>query len=73
MSERWAALTKAEQIPNWGPFMADRDLTTTRTVRLSHIDAPEAGERQGYVLEVNALKYGWQELYEQYLKQFRKK
>ena len=54
LEDVWAALTKAEQIPNWGPFTADRDLTTTGAVRLAHIDLPEADERQGYVLEVNA-------------------
>ena len=135
----WAALTKAEQISNWGPFTADRDLTTVGAVKLAHINASEADEMQGDVLEVNpphllilrwgpdilrwelsgegdrtvlilrhhfakhqdapsyaagwhlclkgltgtlsgekmpsmagenALKYGWQELYEQYSKQF---
>ena len=30
------------------------DLTTTGAVRLAHIDLPEADERQGYVLKVNA-------------------
>lgn len=54
LEDVWAALTKAEQIPNWGPFTADRDLTTAGAVRLAHIGAPEADEKQGYVLEVNA-------------------
>lgn len=142
LEDVWAALTKSEQIHKWGPFTADRDLTTIGAVRLALIDAPEADEMQGYVLEVNAphllilrwghdilrwelsgdgdktaltlrhrfanyqdapsyaagwhlclkgltgtlagekiasmvgenaLKYGWQELYEQYSKQFGKK
>lgn len=50
----WAALTQADQIPSWGPFQPDRDLTTTGPVRLAHIDMPEAEERQGDVLEVAA-------------------
>ena len=50
----WTALTRAEQILSWGPFTTDRDLTTTGTVRLAHIDMPEADARQGYVLEVHA-------------------
>ncbi len=54
LEDVWAALTKADQITSWGPFAADRDLTTTGAVRLAHIDAPEADERQGDVLEVNA-------------------
>ncbi len=52
--EVWAALTQAEQIPSWGPFTTDRDLTTIGAVQLAHVDMPEADERQGYVLEVNA-------------------
>lgn len=32
----------------------DRDLTTTGAVQLAHINAPEADERPGYVLEVSA-------------------
>jgi uncharacterized protein YndB with AHSA1/START domain len=52
--EVWAALTQAEQIPSWAPFTTDRELTATGPVRLEHIDMPEADERQGYVLEVNA-------------------
>jgi uncharacterized protein YndB with AHSA1/START domain len=27
IEEVWAALTKAEQLPAWGPFKTDRDLT----------------------------------------------
>lgn len=50
----WAALTKADQIPSWGPFKPDRDLTTVGPVKLAHIDMPEAEERPGYVLEVSA-------------------
>jgi uncharacterized protein YndB with AHSA1/START domain len=52
--EVWAALTEAEQIPSWGPFTSDKDLTTTGAVRLAHINMPEEDEKQGYVLEVNA-------------------
>ncbi|WP_035462318.1 SRPBCC family protein [Alicyclobacillus macrosporangiidus] len=54
IEEVWAALTQAEQIPRWAPFTTDRDLTTPGPVRLAHIDMPEADERQGDVLEVNA-------------------
>lgn len=54
LEEVWAALTQAEQIPSWGPFTTDRDLTATGPVRLAHIDMPEEDARQGYVLEVNA-------------------
>jgi uncharacterized protein YndB with AHSA1/START domain len=52
--EVWAALTEVEQIPSWGPFTTDRNLTTTGPVRLSHINMPEEDEMQGYVLEANA-------------------
>lgn len=54
LDEVWSALTQAEQIPNWGPFTTDRDLTTTGSVRLVHRDVPEADELEGAVLEVNA-------------------
>ncbi|UOF90613.1 SRPBCC family protein [Fodinisporobacter ferrooxydans] len=60
--EVWAALTGSEQIPSWGPFQPDRDLTSTGAVRLKHIDMPEADEVHGYVLEVDAphlLVYRW--------------
>lgn len=50
----WAALTAADQIPGWGPFQPDRDLTAAGPVKLTHIDMPEAEERSGYVLEVSA-------------------
>ena len=49
----WAALTKADQMSNWGPFTADRDLTAVGSVKLAQINAPEAGETEGDVLEVS--------------------
>jgi uncharacterized protein YndB with AHSA1/START domain len=49
--EVWAALTEAGEIPKWGPFAPDRDLTAAGTVRLAHINMPEAEEMQGEVLE----------------------
>ncbi|KIL37812.1 hypothetical protein SD70_30520 [Gordoniibacillus kamchatkensis] len=52
--EVWAALTEAGQIPSWGPFTTDRDLTATGPVRLAHINMPEEDVKQGYVLEVSA-------------------
>ncbi|WP_248929599.1 SRPBCC domain-containing protein [Paenibacillus hamazuiensis] len=52
--EVWDALTQAEQIPSWGPFTTDRDLTVPGAVQLAHIDMPEAEEVPGYVLEANA-------------------
>jgi len=52
--EVWYALTDAEQIPSWGPFTTDRDLTAGGPVRLSHIDNPAEDVRQGYVLESRA-------------------
>jgi len=58
----WAALTDSTQISIWGPFKPDRDLTSTGTVRLEHIDMPEADAVDGCVLEVNAphlLVYKW--------------
>jgi uncharacterized protein YndB with AHSA1/START domain len=62
-NEVWFALTEAEQIPIWGPFTTDRDLTVTGPVRLAVIDMPDAEEVYGNVLEVNAprllvLKWG---------------
>ncbi|MFM9280959.1 SRPBCC domain-containing protein [Paenibacillus jiagnxiensis] len=54
INEVWTALTAAEQLPAWGPFKTDRDLTTVGTVRLEHIDMPEENIMQGAVLEVNA-------------------
>lgn len=50
----WDALTRADQVPKWGPFSADKDLTEVGAVRLKHINTPEAEEMEGYVLEVNA-------------------
>ena len=52
--EVWDALTKVDEIPNWAPFMTDRDLTATGAVKLAHINMPEEDEKQGYVLEVNS-------------------
>lgn len=52
--EVWEALTRANQVPQWGPFSTDKDLTVVGAVRLKHINAPEAEEMEGYVLEVNA-------------------
>lgn len=52
--EVWSALTEAEQIPDWGPFATDRDLTSGGPVRLAHIDNPAEDARQGYVLESRA-------------------
>lgn len=50
----WGALTRADQVPKWGPFSADKDLTEVGAVRLKHINTPEAEEMEGYVLEANA-------------------
>jgi uncharacterized protein YndB with AHSA1/START domain len=50
----WAALTEAEQIPSWGPFTTDRDLTAPGPVTIVHIGMPDAEEMQAEVLEVNA-------------------
>jgi len=52
--EVWSALTEAEQIPSWGPFTTDRDLTSGGPVKLSHIDNPAEDVRQGFVLESRA-------------------
>lgn len=54
IEEVWAALTKAEQLPAWGPFKTNRDLTAIGAVRLEHIDMPEEDMNQGAVLEVDA-------------------
>ncbi|WP_165822546.1 SRPBCC family protein [Paenibacillus montanisoli] len=51
----WAALTESEQLPAWGPFAVDRDLTSTGPVALSHVNHAEENEsRQGEVLTVQA-------------------
>lgn len=34
----WDALTKVDEIPNWAPFMTDRDVTVTGAVKLAHIN-----------------------------------
>lgn len=53
IEEIWAALTEKEQLPKWGPFQTDRDLTAVGAVRLEHIDMPEEERKQGAILEVN--------------------
>lgn len=58
----WEALTRAERIADWGPFQADRDLTSIGNVNLAHIDMPEAEDVPGDVLEIdapNTLVYRW--------------
>lgn len=60
--EVWAALTDAEQIPAWGPFAPNRDMTTAGAVRLAQIDMPELETTEGSILEVEAprlLVYEW--------------
>jgi uncharacterized protein YndB with AHSA1/START domain len=60
--EVWAALTEAEQIPAWGPFAPDRDLTAVGAVQLAIIDMPEEPKTEGSVLEADAprlLVYRW--------------
>ncbi|WP_274652995.1 SRPBCC family protein [Paenibacillus humicola] len=52
--EVWNALTRADRIPDWGPFTTDRDLTAAGPVKLAHIDMPEAEEVEGFVLEAEA-------------------
>lgn len=52
--EVWAALTEADQIPGWGPFEPDRNLTTSGAVRLTFINVPESEPMQGEVLEADA-------------------
>lgn len=48
----WHALTRAEELVEWGPFMPDRNLTEVGPVRLMHMNNPQEDVRQGFVLEV---------------------
>lgn len=51
----WAALTESGQLPAWGPFATDRDLTSQGPVVLSHVNySKEDVNRQGEVLTVEA-------------------
>ena len=64
IGEVWSALTEADQIPRWGPFSTDRNLTAIGEVKLLHINYPEREEMQGKVLEVHApslLVFRWGE------------
>ncbi|MCC3372284.1 SRPBCC family protein [Cohnella sp. REN36] len=55
IEEVWAALTESGQLPSWGPFAADRDLTEPGPVQLAHMNNPEEDERRkGEVLTVEA-------------------
>lgn len=55
IEEVWAALTESGQLPAWGPFATNRDLTEVGPVQLKHMNGPEEDEqRQGEVLTVEA-------------------
>ncbi|MEZ4406628.1 MAG: SRPBCC family protein [Polyangiales bacterium] len=58
----WAALTEPAQLSQWAPFDADRNLSTTGTVRLSTVGAPDAQPTESTVTRAEAprlLEFGW--------------
>lgn len=52
----WNALTRADELVNWGPFKPSRDLTELGAVRLTHMNNPQEDARQGFVLAVDPPK-----------------
>lgn len=50
----WHALTRADELVEWGPFKPHRDLTELGHVRLTHMNNPQEDVRQGFVLEVKS-------------------
>jgi len=58
----WRALTEADQLAAWAPFVADRDLGRTGTATLTMVDGDKAEDLPASVIHAEAprlLEYSW--------------